>query len=85
VVRYIRRPVIWRIAHWDAVARAGRDIDLVETDPGANDLVKAKEQYALIWSDAESQAYYAALKARFKATVNESALASRDAAASAPS
>ena len=54
-------------------------------DPGANDPARAKEQYALIWSDAESQAYYAALKARFKATVNESALASREAAASAPS
>jgi hypothetical protein len=46
---------------------------------------RRKEQYALVWSDAESQAYYAALKARFKATVNESALASREAAASAPS
>ena len=54
-------------------------------DPTAADPVKAKEQYALVWSDAESQAYYAALKARFKATVNESAVASRDAAASAPS
>ena len=54
-------------------------------DPGANDPVRAKEQYAMVWSDAESQAYYAALKSRFKATVNESALASRDAAASAPS
>jgi peptidyl-prolyl cis-trans isomerase D len=54
-------------------------------DPGANDPARAKEQYALIWSDAESQAYYAALKARFKTTINESALVSREAAASAPS
>ena len=53
-------------------------------DPGAAEPVKAKEQYALVWGDAEAQAYYAALKSRFKATVNESALA-RDAAASAPS
>jgi peptidyl-prolyl cis-trans isomerase D len=53
-------------------------------DPTAADPVKAKEQYALIWGDAEGQAYYAALKSRFKATVNESALTSRDGAASAP-
>jgi peptidyl-prolyl cis-trans isomerase D len=54
-------------------------------DPAANDPAKAKEQYALVWSDAEAQAYYAALKHRFKATVNESTLANREAAASAPS
>jgi peptidyl-prolyl cis-trans isomerase D len=52
-------------------------------DPVAADPAKAKEQYALIWGDAEAQAYYAALKSRFKATVNESAVVSRDAAASA--
>ena len=54
-------------------------------DPAAADPAKGKEQYALIWSDAEAQAYYAALRSRFKATVNESALNSRDGAASAPS
>ena len=54
-------------------------------DPSAADPVKAKEQYAQIWADAEAQAYYAALKTRFKVTVNESvAAASRDAAASSP-
>ena len=54
-------------------------------DPAVADPVKAKEQYALVWSDAEAQAYYAALKQRFKTSVNESALSSREAAASAPS
>ena len=34
---------------------------------------------------SQAQAYYAALKHRFKATVNESTLANREAAASAPS
>jgi len=53
-------------------------------DPVAADPVKAKEQYAAVWGDAEAQAYYAALKSRFKATVNESVLASRDGAAGAP-
>jgi peptidyl-prolyl cis-trans isomerase D len=43
--------------------------------PGRADPAKAKEQYALVWGDAEAQAYYAALKSKFKATVNESALA----------
>ena len=54
-------------------------------DPAAADPVKAKEQYALVWGDAEAQAYYAALKSKFKATINESALNSREGAASAPS
>jgi peptidyl-prolyl cis-trans isomerase D len=54
-------------------------------DPSANDPARAREQYAQVWGDAESQAYFAALKARFKATVNESALAAREGAASAPS
>ena len=54
-------------------------------DPSAADPVKAKEQYAAIWSDAEGQAYYAALKARFKATISKAALATpRDTGASAP-
>jgi peptidyl-prolyl cis-trans isomerase D len=54
-------------------------------DPVVSDPVKAKEQYALVWGDAEAQAYFAALKQRFKATVNESALRARETAASAPS
>jgi len=53
-------------------------------DPTAADPVKAKDQYAQIWADAEAQAYYAALKSRFKATVNESALAQHEGAASSP-
>ena len=65
-----------------AIARISK---LWGRDPSAADPVKAKEQYAAIWSDAEGQAYYAALKARFKATTNEASLATpRDSAASSP-
>ena len=65
-----------------AIARISK---LWGRDPSAADPVKAKEQYAAIWSDAEGQAYYAALKTRFKATISETALATpRDTGASAP-
>ena len=40
-------------------------------------------QYAQVWAEAEAQAYYAALKSRFKVSINEAALA-HDAAASEP-
>jgi len=52
-------------------------------DPVVGDPVKSMAQYAQIWADAEAQAYFAALKSRFKVSVNEAALA-RDAAASEP-
>ena len=64
-----------------AIARISK---LWGRDPSAADPVKAKEQYAAIWGDAEGQAYYAALKTRFKATISEAVAASRDPAASAP-
>jgi peptidyl-prolyl cis-trans isomerase D len=35
-------------------------------DPVAADPLRSRAQYAQAWSDAESQAYYAALKSRFK-------------------
>ena len=37
-------------------------------------------QYAQVWAEAEAQAYYAALKSRFKVSVSESATAPREAA-----
>ncbi len=42
---------------------------LAGRDPGASDATKASEQYARIWGAAETEAYVAALKARYKATV----------------
>jgi peptidyl-prolyl cis-trans isomerase D len=53
-------------------------------DPSVADPVKAQAQYAQVWADAESQAYYAALKSRYKVTVNSEAVASREGAASEP-
>jgi peptidyl-prolyl cis-trans isomerase D len=43
-------------------------------DPSVSDPVKAQSQYAAVWGDAVAQAYYAALKSRFKVTTNEAAL-----------
>ena len=52
-------------------------------DPAVADATKARDQYAQIWGDAEAQAYYAALKARFKVSVNDNVAApSADAAPS---
>ncbi|KNZ31716.1 MAG: peptidylprolyl isomerase [Methylibium sp. NZG] len=45
-------------------------------DPVAGDPVRSKAQYVQAWSDAESQAYYVALKSRFKAEVKVAAAAS---------
>ncbi|MEO6363198.1 MAG: SurA N-terminal domain-containing protein [Caldimonas sp.] len=55
-----------------AVARVTR---VLGRDPSVADAVKAKSQYAQIWGDAESQAYYAALKTRFKVSISDRALA----------
>ena len=54
-------------------------------DPSVADPAKAKDQYAQIWADAEAQAYYAALKTRYKVSIDEgAATAPREAAASEP-
>jgi peptidyl-prolyl cis-trans isomerase D len=37
-------------------------------DPAAGDEMRAKSQYAQAWADAETQAYYAALKTRLRAS-----------------
>jgi peptidyl-prolyl cis-trans isomerase D len=53
-------------------------------DPIVADAAQAMGQYAQVWAEAEAQAYYAALKSRFKVSVNESALVARDPTASEP-
>jgi len=39
-------------------------------DPVAADAARAQSQYAQAWGDAEAQAYYAALKSRFRVEIN---------------
>ena len=52
-------------------------------DPVAGDPLRSQAQYTQAWSDAESQAYYAALKSRFKAEVKVAAATTADGTASA--
>jgi peptidyl-prolyl cis-trans isomerase D len=52
-------------------------------DPAVGDVARALAQYAQAWGDAESQAYYAALKNRFKVEIKSNALQAADPAASA--
>jgi peptidyl-prolyl cis-trans isomerase D len=54
-------------------------------DPVAADATQGQTQYAQAWGDAESQAYYGALKSRFKVEIKADALKITDAAASAAS
>jgi peptidyl-prolyl cis-trans isomerase D len=54
-------------------------------DPAAADATRAQSQYAQAWGDAESQAYYAALKSRFKVEIKPGVLATTDAASGAAS
>lgn len=54
-------------------------------DPVVGDPVRAQAQYAQAWGDAESQAYYAALKSRFKVEIKPNALQTPESAASANS
>ena len=54
-------------------------------DPVAADATQGQAQYAQAWGDAESQAYYGALKSRFKVEIKADALKVADAAASAAS
>ena len=54
-------------------------VTVLGRDPSAGDSTRTQAQYAQAWGDAESQAYYAALKARLKVDISAAA-----AAASAP-
>ena len=54
-------------------------------DPVTADAARAQSQYAQSWGDAESQAYYNALKSRFKVEIRPNALPAAADAASAAS
>ncbi|UXH76460.1 SurA N-terminal domain-containing protein [Roseateles amylovorans] len=62
------------------VVRIGK---LLPRDPAVVDAKRASDQYAQLWSAAEAQAYYGALKTQYKATVKPSALKAADAASAA--
>ncbi len=53
-------------------------------DPVVADPAQSMQQYAQVWSEAEAQAYYAALKSRYKVSITEGATALHEAAASEP-
>lgn len=61
-----------------AVAKIGK---VLGRDPITADAARAQSQYAQAWGDAESQAYYAALKTRLKVEIKPSALAAAEASA----
>ena len=54
-------------------------------DPVVADVKAAQSQYAQAWGDAEAQAYYAALKTRFKTEIKPGVLPPADAASGAAS
>lgn len=54
-----------------AAVKIGR---VLGRDPVTADTVRAQSQYAQAWGDAESQAYYAALKTRYKTEIKPDAL-----------
>ena len=65
-----------------AVAKVSK---VLGRDPVAADATRGQSQYAQAWGDAESQAYYGALKSRFKVEIKADALKVAKAAASAAS
>lgn len=58
-----------------AVARIGK---VLGRDPQVADATRAQREYAQTWSDAETRAYYAALKQRFKVEIKPSVLAATE-------
>jgi peptidyl-prolyl cis-trans isomerase D len=50
-------------------------VKVLGRDPTAGDATRAKAQYAQAWGDAESQAYYAALKSRLRVETTAAAAA----------
>ena len=63
-----------------AIAKIGK---VLGRDPVTADASRAQSQYAQAWGDAESQAYYDALKKRYKVEINASAVPAAVASASA--
>ena len=60
-----------------AVVKIGK---VLGRDPVTADATRAQSQYAQAWGDAESQAYYNALKSRFKVEIKKGVISVADAA-----
>jgi len=58
-----------------AVARIGK---VLGRDPQVADATRAQREYAQAWGDAETRAYYAALKQRFNVDIKPAVLAATD-------
>ena len=63
-----------------ALARVAK---VLGRDPAAGDMVRAQSQYGQAWADAESRAYYAALKSRYKVQITAAPAAAADPASAA--
>ena len=63
-----------------ALAKVGK---VLGRDPVAGDAARAQSEYGQAWADAEAQAYYTALKTRFKVEIKPGAVPAADAASSA--
>lgn len=93
----VRKPVVDAVLRADATKlpmAVGVDLDeagyvvariikVAGRDPAAADAARAQEQYAQAWGEAQAQAYYAALKSRTKAEIEEKAVAAAEAASTA--
>jgi len=69
----------------DAGYAVARIVKVLGRDPMVADASRAQTQYAQAWGDAESQAYYAALKTRFKVEIKPGALVAVEPASNAGS
>jgi peptidyl-prolyl cis-trans isomerase D len=75
-------PVVSGVDLGDAGYAITRITKVLGRDPIAADTKQGQSQYAQAWGDAETQAYYAALKTRLKTDVKDKAMAA-DAASAA--
>ncbi len=75
-----RLPAFVGVSLGDQGFAIAKIVKTVGRDPAVADAAKAMEQYGQVWAEAEGQAYYAALKTRFKVSVSDAATAPRDAA-----
>ena len=67
----------------DAGYAVAKIVKVLGRDPATADALRAQSQYAQAWGDAESQAYYDALKTRYKVEIKPGVLQAADSASAA--